>query len=90
MLFKLNHSDIKLLIEALDGSKLGVKFETAEKFSEKGKYPTGRYVVDLSEGEMLLIIDSLSSCLMNSGLDGNEELNVLGRQIESLIDVFSL
>ncbi|MDF1780221.1 MAG: hypothetical protein P1U67_02885 [Alcanivoracaceae bacterium] len=89
MQFKINHSDLKLLVDALEDSDQVMKLKNAEQHFEKGKYPTGRYVVDLSNDETESIIDTLSDFLMNSGLDENGEPNVLGLQIEALIDIFN-
>jgi len=93
MQFKINLSDIKLLISVVGDSDLIVRLhesENAGEYFEKGKYPTGRYVLELSEEESETITDSLSDHLMTSGLDENEEPNAVGLQVEKLIDVFNV
>lgn len=93
MQFRINLSDIKLLIEVVEETTLVNKLIEYEKVGQcfkKGKYPTGRYLIDLSEGEVELVIDSLSDHLMSSGLNEGGEPNALGLQIESLIDVFNV
>ncbi len=89
MLFKINRSHIKLLVDALGDSNIASKFNDAEEYVEKEKYHTDRYVVDLCDNERESIIDSLGDFLMSSGLSECGELDPVGRQIESLIDIFS-
>lgn len=92
MQFKINISDIKILIEAIEDTALINKlleYENAGQHFEKEKYPTGRYLIDLSEGEVELVVDSLSDHLVNYGLNDDGEPNLLGLQVEALIDIFN-
>lgn len=92
MQFKINLSNVKLLISVVKDPDLIIKlhgFENAGEYFEKGKYPTGRYVLELSEEESEIITDSLSDHLMTSGLNENDEPNAVGFQVEKLIDVFN-
>jgi hypothetical protein len=93
MKYKINDSDIGVIIAAIKDSELATKIERIKKdgqFVEKDKYPTGRYVIEVSDVESEKIIDSLSEQLMNVGVDESGEPNALGKQIESLIDTFSV
>lgn len=89
MHFKINLSDVTLIANTLVGSDLASKFVDVEECVENGKYPTGRYAIDLSSSEAELIIELLSNLLMNSGLEDSGELNSVGQQVEMLIDTFS-
>ena len=88
MHFKINHSDVSLIANVLVNSDLASKFVDVGECVENGKYPTGRYVIDLSRSEAEFIIEHLSNLLMNSGLDDKGELNPVGQQVETLIDIF--
>ncbi|MEP3910456.1 MAG: hypothetical protein ABJN40_00035 [Sneathiella sp.] len=92
MQFKFKLPDIRLFVDVVDDQVLVNKFVEYEKsgpYFAKGKYPTDRYLVDLSKGEIELVIDALSNHLMTSGLNDDGEPNALGFQIETLIDVLN-
>lgn len=91
MQFKINLSDIKLLIELIPNMALVSKLVQCEKSGElyaKGEFPTGRYLIELSEGEIDLVVDYLCDHFMSHGLNNDGEPNSLGLQLETLIDIF--
>lgn len=89
MRFKINHSDVSLIANALVDSDLASKFVGVEEHVENGKYPTGRYLIDLNNEETELITELLANLLVSSGVDDTGELNTTGKQVEMLIDIFS-
>lgn len=92
MQFKINLSDIKLLIEEVEDAALVkrlIEYEKDGQYFEKGKYPSGQYLIDLSEDEVEVVINSLSDYLMIYGVSNDGEPNALGLQVETLIDVFN-
>ncbi|WP_018694509.1 hypothetical protein [Algicola sagamiensis] len=92
MQFKINLPDIKLLSKLILNDSLAKKLAQTEKSGEfiaKGIFPTGKYLIDLSEEEIDLVVDYLSDHFMAYGLDNDGEPNSLGIQLEALIDIFN-
>lgn len=91
MQFKINLSDIKLLVELVPNRALVSKLIQCEKSGElyaKGEFATGRYLIELSEDEIDVVVDCLSAHFISHGLNNDEEPNSLGLQLETLIDIF--
>ena len=89
---KINYSDLKLLINNVNDPDLLNILQGIEKRGphlDKGKYATGRYLIDISDEDTESILEVLSDILVGSGCDKNGELKPLGNQVEILIDVFS-
>ena len=54
----------------------------------KGKYPTGKYIIKLSEEDIQRIIDGICDELMRSGIGEDGEVNEYGRILDDYIGFF--
>lgn len=89
----MNRSDLDFLLKHFDSKLFSVKFQESIKkgeFLAKGKYPTGKYSLELQKTEIEEILDSLSSLLMEIGLNQSSEPNAVGQRIERLIDIINV
>ena len=87
--FKISHSDVLLVANTLVKSELSKKFLNTNEHLEKGIYPTGLYIIELSKNEIELVLNWLSDLLIKSGFWEKNELNNIGQQVENLIGIFS-
>lgn len=88
MTFKINSSDIKLILVAIHGSDLTTNFKDAKSnwYSENQEE---QYIVDLNNKQIAKVLDLLSDYLIKAGLSDDGNINELGYQIEAVIDKFS-
>lgn len=56
--------------------------------SQEKDYATSRFRVDLDDEQIETLVDALGNRLLTAGIDENSEVNAVGREIETLIDVF--
>jgi hypothetical protein len=89
--YKLPQAELDFLLAHIRAGHLLRLLQAAKdggQFSAEGKYPTGRYVIQLSPQDSDLLVDTLSDLLCEIGLQPDGEPNVDGLLIEDLIDTF--
>lgn len=88
--FKINRRDVSLIVSILSNSDLESVFKNAEEAMLSGDSLKVRYIVNLSQGQVNEVIDSLSDYLVRNGVNEFGELNSLGYRLESVIGIFSV
>ncbi|HAF6298533.1 TPA: hypothetical protein G8N97_004782, partial [Salmonella enterica] len=81
MQFKISTTDFDFIVNNISELSLIEKLTESKKHGEynaKGKYPTGKYIIDLSTDEVNSIIEQLSNSLLSFGVDQNGEINSIG------------
>ena len=90
MEFRITKQTLEFLIENIEEPHLSAEFEAVARAGEefaKGRYATGRYVIDLSQDEAGTLVDELSDILASRGVS-NGEINSLGRYVDDLVGIF--
>ncbi|AIU71836.1 hypothetical protein AT03_05175 [Hafnia alvei FB1] len=92
MRFEINATDLDFIIGIINDlpslmDKL-TSVRTGGEYFAKNKYPTGKYVINLSADEVDYVLEKLSNFIMSSGLDSNGGINSNGMRVESIIDIF--
>ncbi|TQV77942.1 hypothetical protein [Denitrobaculum tricleocarpae] len=84
------YSHLVITIRALENSDLlqqiGKPLLVLENASED---KTKKQKLKLNQKELDLIVDSLGDLLIHTGIDDQGEVNAIGRDIESVIDLFN-
>ncbi len=88
--FKINRRDVSLIVSILSNSDFESVFKNAEETMLSGDSLKVRYIVNLSQGQVNEVIDSLSDYLVRNGVNEFGELNSLGYRLESVIGIFSI
>lgn len=91
MQFKINTTDFDFIVNNISNLSLIEKLTESKRHGEynaKGKHPTGKYIIDLSNDEVNCIIEQSSNSLMSFGTGQNGEINSIGMRIESIIYIF--
>lgn len=91
MQFKISTTDFDFIVNNISELSLIEKLTESKRYGEynaKGKYPTGKYIIDLSTDEVNCIVEQLSNSLLSFGIGQNGEINSIGMRIESIIDIF--
>lgn len=90
--FLLDLTDLQFLLEWLPQGELTEVIEDSRskgEFLAKGMYPTGKYLLEISNEQVEVIQEELSVLLTVKGLGDDGEPNAVGLLIEKLIDHFS-
>ncbi|EAO3344451.1 TPA: hypothetical protein ACO3YK_004541 [Salmonella enterica subsp. enterica serovar Strathcona] len=91
MQFKINATDLDFIINIIDDLSVLNKLKKSKEHGEhlaKEKYPTGKYIINLSTDDVDCIVEQLSDFILISGVDSSGEINSTGMRIESIIDIF--
>lgn len=89
----LHKSDIDFLLKYLDDGKICHKLENVKRAGDivvNNKYSTGRYKIHFLLEEIETLRNFLMHFLVSFGLNENDEPNLVGIYVESLIDMFSV
>ena len=90
--FLLDLTELQFLLEWLPQGELTKAIEDSKNEGEylaKGTYPTGKYLLKISNEQAEVIQEELSVLLTVKGLGDDGEPNSIGFLIENLIDRFS-
>ena len=82
---KLRESDRQFMLSHLQDSQLARLLAAARSVSERSDCLS----LVVSRNDLKLFVDALSEALITQGLGVGEEPNVIGLQIEALIDIFN-
>ena len=91
MVFKFKESDLEILKKYLKDKQLLNLFNSKEKIEniKKYEYKTTVYEVTMLFCEAEKLLDYLSDILAKEGFDKNDNLTLLGEEVEKLIDIFN-